>query len=180
MKIYTRRGDDGTTGLMGGGRVDKDAPRVGAYGAVDELNALLGVARTACADEALGALLDGLQDTCFVLGADLASPAGGASKVRRVAEEDVASLEGLIDASEAELTPLTSFILPGGSPAAAHLHHARTVARRAERLAVGLVRSGEVSGEALRWLNRLSDLLFVLARVANHRAGVADVPWSPG
>ena len=179
MKIYTRTGDDGTTGLFGGGRVDKDHPRVDAYGAVDELNAVLGVARTACTDEGLDAVIATIQADCFSLGADLATPEESKADVTRISAREVESLERWIDRLEEELAPLKTFILPGGGPLAAHLHHARTVCRRAERRALALVRSGDASDATLRWLNRLSDLLFVMARAANHRAGVDDVPWSP-
>lgn len=177
MRIYTRTGDDGSTGLFGGGRVGKDDPRVQAYGAVDELNAVLGVARAACDQAALASLIGELQHECFVVGSDLATPASASAQVRRIGPADVSALELRIDDGEAELSPLTAFILPGGSPAAAHLHHARTVCRRAERWVVGLERQGVVSPDLLKWLNRLSDLLFVLARVANARAGVEDVKW---
>jgi cob(I)alamin adenosyltransferase len=177
LRIYTRTGDDGTTGLFGGGRVAKDDARVQAYGAVDELNAVLGVARAACEDGPLAALIGQLQHTCFVVGSDLATPAGGKATVRRIGADDVTELEGEIDAGEAQLPALVTFILPGGSLDACHMHHARTVCRRAERWVVGLEREGAVSAEVLQWLNRLSDLLFVLARVANVRAGVDDVAW---
>ncbi len=184
MKIYTRSGDAGETGLFGGGRVGKDDLRVRAYGAVDEANAALGVARAALAGSpAKAAELDGavagVQSALFDLGADLATPleAKARQAVRGIAESDVAGLETLIDALDEELEPLTGFVLPGGSPAAAALHVARAVARRAERDTVALARASAVNPHALAYLNRLSDLLFMLARAVNARSGVADVPW---
>ena len=178
MKIYTRTGDDGTTGLLGKARVPKHDARVEAYGSVDELNALLGVAHAQDVSKLFGELLPGFQATLFQLGAELATvDAAMLAKLSRVGAEDVAALEREIDRLEAELSPLTQFVLPGGAPLAAALHHARTVCRRAERTVVMLRSQEEVRGEVLRYLNRLSDLFFVLARLANARAGVADVPW---
>ncbi len=186
MKIYTRTGDDGDTGLFGGDRVPKSDVRVRAYGAVDEANAVLGVARAALrrdevVDEALDEELAALQSALFDLGADLATPLD--AKARRVVtaidEHDVHALELRIDALDAELEPLTSFVLPGGEAAAAALHLARTVVRRAERDAVALAETTAINPQALRYLNRLSDLLFTLARVVNARAGRRDVAWRP-
>jgi len=177
MRIYTRKGDDGSTALYGGGRASKASARVEAYGTVDELNAVLGVARAAGCDAELDGLLDGLQRNLFTLGADLASPPDSGTQVRRLAEADVSALEACIDDLDGRLPVLKAFVLPGGRPAAAHLHHARTVARRAERLVVPLVEAGEVGPIMLAWLNRLSDLLFVLARFDNHWAGDGDVLW---
>lgn len=182
MKIYTKRGDTGETDLLGGPRVAKDHRRVAAYGAVDELNAFLGVcaAETEQADFKL--LLARIQGRMFDLGAYLASPNAARREKGRVPEprdEDIAELERAIDGFETELAPLKRFILPGGTPAAAAFHVARTVCRRAEREAVALHREAPQSEAALRLLNRLSDLLFVMARVENRRAGVADVEW-PG
>ena len=181
MKIYTRTGDSGQTGLFGGGRVPKDDPRVAAYGAVDELNAVIGLARAA----GLGALdpwCQDLQDQLFTVGAVLATPRGtrAAAHIPQVREEWVSAMESRIDGLEGELPPQTHFILPGGTPGSAALHLARTVCRRAERSVVPLFREGQVDELTLRFLNRLSDFLFVLARAANHRAGVKDVPWIPG
>jgi len=181
MKIYTRTGDAGQTGLFGGGRVAKDDARVAAYGEVDELNATLGVARAA----GLGTLdpwCQELQEELFTLGAMLATPRGtrADAHIPHVREEWVAAMESRIDALQGELPAQTHFILPGGTPASAALHHARTVCRRAERSVVPLFRDGQVDEVTLRFLNRLSDFLFVLARAANHRAGVKDVPWIPG
>jgi cob(I)alamin adenosyltransferase len=179
VKIYTRTGDDGRTGLLGSGRLSKDEARIEAYGTIDELNAVLGVARASSLDSAADALVARLQDELFVVGAALADPDPEGRFHAAVTPEYANRLEGLIDALEAEVTPLAQFILPGGSPAAAQLHLARTVCRRAERRVVALQRKpGELVPPALIvYLNRLSDLLFVLARVVNHRGGVADVPW---
>jgi cob(I)alamin adenosyltransferase len=179
LKIYTKTGDDGTTGLLGPGRAAKDCPRVEAYGTVDELNAALGVARAAGLDRDADALVAGLQDDLFALGAALADPAPDGRFHGAIRHEKVAELERSIDALEADLPPLSQFILPGGTPGAAQIHLARAVCRRAERRVVALAhREGEhVPGEVLAYLNRLGDLLFVLARAINHRAGVSDVPW---
>jgi cob(I)alamin adenosyltransferase len=182
MKIYTKRGDSGETDLLGGPRVSKDHARVEAYGAVDELNAALGVCAAETPHADVKQLLAKLQGWMFDLGAYLASPDAARRAKGRVPEPreaDVAALEQAIDGFETELAPLQRFILPGGTPAAAAFHVARTVCRRAERCAVGLHREAPLEGAALRLLNRLSDLLFVMARVENRRAGVADVEW-PG
>lgn len=176
MKIYTRTGDTGETGLFGGQRVPKDALRVHAYGTADECNAALGLARAAGLDPELDALLAQVQNQLFVVGADLATP-GESANIPRVGAAEVALLEGAIDSLEASLEPLRQFILPGGTPAAAHLHLARTICRRAERWAVSLAHAEAVSPHVLTYLNRLSDFLFVAARAANARAGTGDVPW---
>ena len=175
MKLYTKTGDDGTTGLIGGRRAAKDAHRIDAYGTVDELNADLGLA-LACGgiDENL---LKNVQNDLFAVGAHLAAPDGPTGNTKLPALPDPERLEREIDAAEAKLEPLTNFILPGGSEAAARLHVARCVCRRAERLTVALSRQEQVPPEVLTYLNRLSDWLFVHARLANHQAGVADVPW---
>ena len=185
MKIYTGTGDRGETGLYGGARVRKDDVRVDAYGMLDEANALLGVAACHLQDTEIKRLVTCLQNELFVLGADLATPlsrenAAGKSLVPRIEARHAIALENLIDTFETELPPLRQFILPGGSAGAAALHHARTVLRRAERRTVALwhTADADVNPETLRYLNRLADLLFVLARLENHRAGVADVPWS--
>ena len=177
MKIYTRTGDDGTTGLYGGARVPKDDPRVEAYGTVDETNATLGLARAAGLPPELDEVLARAQSTLFDVGAALATPADRASAVASIGDADVAALERAIDALEARLEPLKTFVLPGGTEAAARLHLARTVCRRAERLVVSLAARAPVSPLIVRWLNRLSDLLFVQARYANFVAKVPDVPW---
>jgi cob(I)alamin adenosyltransferase len=190
-KIYTKTGDDGTTGLIGGGRVRKDDLRVEAYGTVDEANAALGLAVVACeqsvegsAARALAEVLRSTQHDLFDLGADLALPIVAdetPGAMLRVTAAQVTRLEEVIDMHNDRLAPLTSFVLPGGTPAAAALHLARTVVRRAERLAVTLRldRPAEVNEHALHYLNRLSDLLFVLARVANEWSA-RDVLWVPG
>jgi cob(I)alamin adenosyltransferase len=180
MKIYTKTGDGGETALFGGGRVGKDDPRVEAYGEIDELNALLGVARAEGVGE-LDLLLKGLQEQLFALGAILATPAGtkAAKAVPPLKAEWVTAMERAIDDFDAELPPLTSFVLPGGTKASAYLHLARTVCRRAERRVVPLVRADKVEPSVVVYLNRLSDLLFTVARVANHRGMVGDVPWVP-
>ncbi|MCA2409873.1 cob(I)yrinic acid a,c-diamide adenosyltransferase [Rhizobium leguminosarum bv. viciae 248] len=184
-KIYTKTGDDGTTGLVSGPRRLKDDLRVEAYGTIDEANSAIGMARlhTAGLPE-LDAMLMSIQNDLFDLGADLATPDTGeplAYEPLRIVETQVDRVERDIDQLNAGLEPLKSFILPGGSPAAAHLHLARTIARRAERLMVALARTdGEIVGEpAMKYVNRLSDFLFVAARHANNR-GRADVLWVPG
>ncbi|MCU0491085.1 MAG: cob(I)yrinic acid a,c-diamide adenosyltransferase [Chloroflexaceae bacterium] len=177
MKIYTKTGDKGETGLWGGLRVPKDSLRVQAYGTVDECNAALGVARASGLDGGLDGLLAKVQDQLFVVGSDLATP-GESANIPRVGAEEVTFLEQTIDALERELEPLRQFILPGGTPAAAHLHLARTVCRRAERWTVTLGREEPINEQVSVYLNRLSDMLFVLARAANARAGVDDVPWN--
>jgi cob(I)alamin adenosyltransferase len=180
MRIYTRGGDDGTTQLLGPGRTPKDAARVAAYGAVDELNAALGVALTHPLDDDLRRELLQTQADLFTVGAELATPPGRESAaLPSVPAAWAGRLEGWIDRHEATLTPLRSFILPGGTPAAAALHLARGVCRRAEREVVHLGHAEPVSAALLSYLNRLSDYLFVLARVANARAGLPDTPGQP-
>lgn len=179
MKIYTKTGDAGDTGLFDGTRVSKADPRVDAYGEVDELNAWLGMVRARGVDDAVGTCLEQLQRDLFAVGAMLADPRHRiAARVEKalLTEADVARLEGWIDTFEAELPPLTRFILAGGSPAGAGLHVARTVCRRAERRMVALG-DGEVDPTVLVFVNRLSDLLFVMARLVNARAGVPETPW---
>lgn len=179
-KIYTRTGDDGTTGLVNGPRRRKDDLRIEAYGAIDEANAAIGVARLAVEDAALDAVLARAQNDLFDLGADLATP-DPTDGALRVTAGQVARLEHEIDAWNAALQPLNSFVLPGGTAAAAALHVARTICRRAERAMTALAAQPEepVTAEARRYVNRLSDLLFVLARAAND-GGTRDVLWRPG
>ena len=183
MKIYTGTGDDGTTGLFAGGRVSKTDPRVECYGTVDELNSVLGMARSATGDTEIAQLIARLQHELFCLGADLATPMGDAPDkphVIRLREGAAAALETVIDRCEEDLPPLTQFILPGGAMVASHLHHARCVARRAERLAVAFMATGQrYNPEIPVYLNRLGDLLFVMGRWANHRAGTDEIVWDP-
>ena len=181
VKIYTRRGDGGETDLFAGGRVSKDALRVEAYGSVDELNSTMGVAAAATSHDDVRELCRTIQGTLFDLGAYLATPDEARRKAKRVpqaTDEDVDALEAAIDHHEEGLAPLQRFILPGGTEAAAAFHLARTVCRRAERRCVTLHGSEPLEPAPLRYLNRLSDLLFVLARVENQRAGVPDVEWA--
>ena len=180
MKIYTKTGDEGMTGLLGAGRVGKDDPRIEAYGTVDELNAVLGLARAQGIDSQADRMLARIQDELFVLGSALADPDPDGKFHNAVKEEHYSHLEGEIDGLEADLPPLTRFILPGGCQASAQLHLARTICRRAERCVVHLshLEGHHVTPEVIAYLNRLSDFLFVLARAVNHRAGVPDVPWS--
>jgi cob(I)alamin adenosyltransferase len=179
MKIYTRTGDAGETGLFGGARIGKDDPRVEAYGTVDELNSCLGVALALGVSAQTSPQLLRIQSDLFTLGAELACEPGKEHKLRitPVTEADSARLEAWIDQSEMPLEALRNFVLPGGWPSAAELHRARTVCRRAERRTLTAGRSSPIRPEVLIYLNRLSDLLFVLARYENHVAGVADVPW---
>src|ERR687883_665687 len=180
-KIYTRTGDRGDTGLFGGGRVSKDHPRVEAYGDVDELNAALGLARAVETMPRVDEVLVPLQRDLFAIGALLATP--DREKMKRhldkasIDERRVAELEHAIDDGDRELEPLKSFIVPGGTPKAAALHVARTVCRRAERRVVALHAEIELPPLVVQYLNRLSDLLFVLARVANRHAGMGEVTW---
>ncbi len=176
MKIYTRTGDTGTTALFGGDRVGKNHPRIEAYGTVDETNAYLGLARSLLQDQPgavrLEPLLARLQDDLFILGADLATPSESRAVVPRIDQAHITRLEETIDAFEADLPPLKHFILPGGTSVAGMLHVARTVCRRAERLTVAASAEEAISLEAAIYLNRLSDLLFVLARWVNRQAGI--------
>jgi cob(I)alamin adenosyltransferase len=178
VKIYTRTGDDGTTGLIGPGRVRKSDARVEAYGSVDELNAALGAVGSLDTGEWFASVLGIAQERLFVIGATLATATEETrARIERLDESDIAGLEGAIDTLQTELPPLTQFILPGGTPLAAELHRARTVCRRAERRVVALADQHPTDPRVLRYLNRLADLLFVMARVANHRAGVAETTW---
>jgi cob(I)alamin adenosyltransferase len=181
MKIYTRTGDAGDTGLFGGGRVPKDHPRVAAYGDVDELNSAIGVARATAPAQAFEPLLESIQRDLFALGGQLATPdptrVAKALEKAQLSDERIAELERLMDAADEELTPLRAFVLPAGTPKACALHLARTVCRRAERSVVAMARENELPSVFLVYLNRLSDLLFTLARLANHRDGAGDVTW---
>ncbi len=181
MKIYTKTGDKGDTGLFGGGRVGKDHPRVEAYGDVDELNATLGLVRALEPMPRIDEVIVPIQRDLFSIGALLATP--DRDKMRaslekaRIDDERIRELEVAIDQCEAELEPLRSFIVPGGTAKAASLHVARTVCRRAERRVVALQKEEELPAIVVIFLNRVSDLLFMLARVANRRAGAGEVSW---
>lgn len=186
MKLYTRSGDDGTTGLFGGRRVSKDNPRIEAYGTVDELNACVGLVCSACRrdnayEKRLLEIFAHVQSRLFDIGADLATPedSKSAAKVLRIDEKFVAEIESWIDEIDGKNPPIRTFVMPGGTELASRLHLARTVCRRAERLMIRLGHSEPVTDGAIHWMNRLSDLLFAMARQANHVAGVADVPWVP-
>ncbi len=181
MKIYTKTGDAGDTGLFGGPRVSKHDLRVEAYGSVDELNATLGGLRERDRDPELEALLAAIQAQLFSVGAELATPAGARARTALpgVPAAWTTQLEEAIDRFEEELPPLHHFILPGGAPLAADLHRARAVCRRAERRVVALHQREPVGAEILAYLNRLSDFLFVAARLANHRARVTETVWDP-
>ncbi len=178
-RVYTRTGDDGTTSLGGGQRVGKDAPRIEAYGTVDEVNSVIGVALASGLNETIAVSLRGIQNELFHLGSDLCILEEDKARmpVPRIEEKHVVALEKLMDRLSEELSPLENFVLPGGTVGAAHLHVARTVCRRAERLLVALARSEAVGPWTVRYLNRLSDALFVMARHENRRRGVPDVLW---
>ncbi len=203
MKIYTRTGDDGLTGLFGGPRVSKDDLRIEAYGTADELNSVLGTARAALAAHRPGpfdepertgeaqaqspsshwtldmdAWLERIQNELFDLGADLATPLGSKATVHRIEQAWIDDMEQTIDKFEEPLAPLTAFILPGGSDIASHLHVARTICRRAERRVIALARRDDINMQCAVYLNRLSDALFVAARLVNHLLGVEDHAWT--
>ena len=181
MKIYTRTGDDGETGLFGGARVSKSHPRVAAYGDVDELNAVIGFARAIEVMPRIDEVLVPIQRDLFALGALLATPDHAKMKKQlekaNIDDQRIADMEHAIDEGDRELAPLNSFIVPGGSAKAAALHIARTVCRRAERHVIGLDPSEAIPQIVIVYLNRLSDLLFTLARVANKRSGAGEVTW---
>lgn len=179
MKIYTKKGDSGETSLFGGQRVSKTSKRIGAYGTVDELNSVLGLASAYEINPKTKKLLDKIQVQLFVLGADLATPISKKNTIDRIGNEEINFLENAIDELEESLEPLISFILPGGSPAGATLHIARTVCRRAERLTVDCASSEEISEASIKYLNRLSDFLFVLARFENLKSGKEETKWLP-
>ena len=181
MKIYTRTGDTGETGLFGGGRVPKDHPRVAAYGDVDELNSAIGVARATPPAALFDETLDLVQRDLFAIGGHLATPdpekVAAALEKAELSAERVGQFEQIMDAADQELPPLRAFVLPAGTPKAAALHLARTVCRRAERSVVHLTHETAVPALFVVYLNRLSDFLFTLARLANHRDGAGDVTW---
>lgn len=176
MKIYTKSGDDGNTGLQGGLRIGKSHPRIMAYGTVDEANAALGVVLTNTLDEDVEKTLVQIQNELFLVGADLSNPNLNDTK-NRVSLVMIEKLEQYIDKFESELPPLTNFILPGGDSSAAQLHYVRTVIRRAETLVVELSEKDEINSNCIKYLNRLSDLFFVMGRVINKRNGKDDVLW---
>jgi len=178
MRLYTRTGDSGDTGLIGGRRVRKDHPRIAAYGDVDELNAAIGWACAGAGDAAWTAKLRRIQNELFVIGSELANPDASAA-TPAVGDDDVSNLEGWIDDAVGRVPALRNFILPGGAELSARLHVARTVCRRAERGVVALAATEAVDARVVTYLNRLSDLLFALARLANVEGGVADVIWKP-
>ncbi|HBB25275.1 MAG TPA: cob(I)yrinic acid a,c-diamide adenosyltransferase [Bacteroidetes bacterium] len=179
-RIYTKTGDDGTTALFGGVRVQKDDLRIEAYGTVDELSAVIGILRTHALPAPLKAQFDRIASDLFTLGADLATPLDPPPvyAIPRVSQSHVEELEHWIDEHEERLEPLKNFILPGGSSAAAYAHLARTVCRRAERCIVGLARHEALGDVVIHYVNRLSDFLFVAARRINAEEGVSDVPWT--
>ncbi|MFI1583278.1 cob(I)yrinic acid a,c-diamide adenosyltransferase [Embleya sp. NPDC020630] len=181
MKLYTRGGDRGETGIWGGRRVGKDSVRIETIGGVDECNAMIGLAVAAGLPERAVLVLRGVQNTLFVVGSELMAPSreGSGAELPRLSGEEVRELEDTIDELDAATPPLTNFILPGGSLAAAHLHVARAVCRRAERGAVALNRQEPVGEFVLAYLNRLADLLFALARWVDHEAGVPEELWAP-
>jgi cob(I)alamin adenosyltransferase len=180
MRIYTRTGDAGQTGLFGGPRVFKDDPRIEAYGAVDELNAFLGLARAEALPAEIESCLARVQNELFAVGAELATPDPQAKGTALASDACIAAIERAIDALEADLPPLQQFILPAGARSACALHAARGICRRAERRLISLVRQSQapVSHRLIQYLNRLGDYLFVAARAANASAGIRDVPWS--
>ncbi|TAL69115.1 MAG: cob(I)yrinic acid a,c-diamide adenosyltransferase [Bacteroidetes bacterium] len=179
MKIYTKTGDDGTTGLFSGDRVLKSSLRVEAYGTIDELNSVLGIISSFETENKMKEPVRKIQNLLFNLGSDLATPFHSkmSNKIVRIKNEDIEWLENQIDDYENELPSLKNFILPGGTIISAYFHNARTVCRRAERLAVKLSQEEKLNDVLIKFLNRLSDLLFVMARYANHLAAVEDVKW---
>jgi cob(I)alamin adenosyltransferase len=180
MKIYTKTGDSGETALFGGQRVAKDALRIDAYGTVDELNAFLGLAVRHCTSPDIRSRLQRVQGELFQVGADLATPLDAkTSYITRLDDQPARRLEEEIDEWQELLPPLTSFILPGGSQPGAELHIARTICRRAERRTVSLARAEAINEQVIIYLNRLSDWLFVLARLVNHRQNTPETPWQP-
>jgi len=186
MKLYTKSGDDGTTGLFSGARVSKDHPRIESYGTIDEFNATLGVCAAACVSEnklhsRLLSIFASLQSRMFDIGADLATPEGAnnESKIQRISPSHVEEVEKWIDEIDGANTPLTAFVMPGGTELASRLHLARTICRRAEREMIHLSHSEPVGGSLIMYVNRVSDLLFAAARLVNKDGGVGDVVWMP-
>lgn len=178
MKIYTKTGDKGETGLMGGKRLGKDSLRIRAYGEIDELNAFLGICRSQNSHQEIEPMLHQLQRELFDLGADLATPLDSKVPVPRVTENQVTTLEQWIDSMDKELKPLKNFILPGGCPLAAGLHAARTICRRAERAIVALQKVEAIGEQVVKYVNRMSDLLFMMARYANKLENAHEERWN--
>ena len=178
MKIYTKTGDDGNTGLQGNFRIAKSHPRIMAYGTVDEANAAIGIVLTNVLDDDVSKLLSQIQNDLFLLGSDLSNQNLNDLK-NRVSLEMIEKIEKSIDLFELELSPLTNFILPGGNLAAAQTHQVRTIVRRAETLVVKLSDKDEINSNCIKYLNRLSDLMFVLGRLINKRKGIEDILWKP-
>ena len=178
MKIYTKTGDDGNTGLQGNFRISKSHPRIMAYGTVDEANAAIGIVLTNSLDDDVNQLLSQIQNDLFLLGSDLSNKNLNDLK-NRVSLNMIEKLEGSIDTFESELPPITNFILPGGNVAASQIHQVRTIVRRAETLVVKLSDKDEINSNCIKYLNRLSDLMFVMGRLINKRNGVEDIIWKP-
>ena len=178
MKIYTKTGDDGNTGLQGDYRISKSHSRIMAYGTVDEANASIGIVLTNTLDDDIRQVLTQIQNELFLLGSDLSNQNLNDLK-NRISLESVEKLEEIIDKFELELSPITNFILPGGNVAAAQIHQVRTIVRRAETLVVKLSDKNEINSNCIKYLNRLSDLMFVMGRLINKRNGVDDIIWKP-
>jgi len=178
MKIYTKTGDDGNTGLQGGFRIAKSHPRILAYGTVDEANAMIGVVLSNVLDDDVREVLNTIQNELFLLGSDLSNQNLNDLK-NRISLDMVEKLEKIIDKFELELPPITNFILPGGSVAAAQIHQVRTIVRRAETLVVQLSDKDEINSNCIKYLNRLSDLMFVMGRLINKRNSIEDIIWKP-
>ena len=174
IKVYTRTGDDGTTGLVGGGRASKDSPVIETGGDIDELSALIGIARSLTLPDDADVILQMVQERLLIIGVTIAAPEGATARIPKICDDEILKLEKEIDALQVRLLPLDRFILPGGSTAGAQLHLARAVARRVERRCVALSRTCAVAPEIIRWLNRLSDLLFVLARFVNQEQSAIE------
>jgi len=179
LKIYTKTGDKGETSLFGGKRVPKDSLRIEAYGTVDELNSVIGVCRSVNTVKEVDSILEEIQNDLFTLGADLATPQSSENKIQRIQSSDISRLEHHIDRIELLLEPLRNFILPSGNRAAAMLHLARTVCRRAERLVVKLAHEESINESSIVYLNRLSDLFFVLGRWVNTLSNTPEIKWNP-